>query len=85
MIGGGLGFIASGHLCCGVTATGLIVLVGPDGKAEALSQHHARPYEIGGRETAAFVFVEPDGYASYDALRSWVETGLSFVATLPKP
>lgn len=85
MIGGGVGFIVGGHLCCGVTATGLTVRVGADGKAEALSQPHARPHEIGGRETAAFVVVEPDGYGTYDALWSWIDRGLRFVATLPKP
>lgn len=79
-----LGFMVGGHLCCGVTSSGLTIRVGPDGKAEALSQPHARPHEIGGRETAAFVVVEPDGYGT-DALRSWIERGLCFVATLPKP
>lgn len=83
MIGGGLGFMVGGHLCCGVNMKGLTVRVGSEEKGEALATPHVRPLEIGGRETSAFVVVEPDGYRSDEMLGTWVKRGLCFVATLP--
>lgn len=83
IVGGGWGFMVGGHLCCGVSSRGLTVRVGPDGMDDALAQPHVRPLEFGGRRTAAFVVVEPDGYGEDRTLTQWVERGLDFVATLP--
>ena len=83
IIGGGLGFMVGGHLCCGVTARGLTVRVGPNAKDDALAAPNVRPHEVGGRQTAAFVVIEPDGYRDDDLLLMWIQRGLRFVATLP--
>jgi hypothetical protein len=77
IVGGGLGFMVDGHLCCGVSSRGITVRVGRDGMDEALAQPHTRPLEFGGRTTKAFVVVEPEGYDSDRGLRDWVERGLS--------
>ena len=82
IVGGGLGFMVDGSLCCGVSSRGLTVRVGRDEMDEALSLPHARPLVFGGRTTKAFVVVEPVGYGTDDALRSWVERGLRAVAAL---
>lgn len=82
MIGGGLAFMIDGHMCCGASANGLTVRVGPEGKTKALAGRHVKPLVIGSRETAAFVLVEPDGYRTDEELRKWIEHGLRFVATL---
>jgi hypothetical protein len=81
IVGGGLGFMVNGHLCCAVTKRGLTVRLGPDGKAAALSEPYVVPHLVGERETKAFVVVEPEGHAG-DLLEAWVNRGLSFVTTL---
>ena len=81
---GGLSFNVGGSMCCGVTAKGLVVRVGPDGLERALAESHVQPMKIGGRSLKGFVLVEPAGYRTAAALKRWVGRGLSFVATLPE-
>jgi hypothetical protein len=81
---GGLSFVVGGSMCCGVTATGLMVRVGPEGLDRALAQPHVRPMEIGGRALKGFVLVEPAGYRTAATLKRWVGRGLTYVATLPE-
>ena len=83
MVGGGLSFMVAGNMCCGVTDEALLVRVGPEGRAPALAEPHVRPMELAGRKLRAFVRVDPAGFASEDALASWVQRGLDFVAGLP--
>jgi TfoX N-terminal domain len=80
---GGLSFMVEGGMCCGVTATGLMVRVGTDGLERALAEPHVRPMKIGGRALRGFVLVEPEGYRTDAALATWVGRGLDFVRTLP--
>jgi hypothetical protein len=82
MIGGGIAFMVGGHMCCGVGAKGLTIRVGPEARAAALAMPHVSPLEIGGRKPVAFVVVGPDAYRTDRALRTWIERGLRFVATL---
>lgn len=83
IIGGGLGFMVGGNLCCAVTSRGLTVRLGATGKEHALREPHVVPHLVGNRETRAFVVVEPDGYLHDDGLATWVRRGLEYVATLP--
>jgi len=83
MIGGGIGFLVTGRLCCGIGSAGLTVRVGRDGRAAALARPHVRPLRIGGRDAAAFVVVEPGGYHNDESLAGWLELALRYVATLP--
>ena len=80
---GGRSFTVDGHLCCGVTSRGLVVRVGADAVAAALAEPDVQPMEMGGRRLAAFVLVEPQGYADDAALQRWVERALDVVAGLP--
>jgi hypothetical protein len=82
IIGGGFGFMAGGHLCCGVSVRGLTVRLGPGGKAEALQLPYVKPLKVGQREASGFVVVDLEAVSSDDALREWIERGLRFVATL---
>jgi hypothetical protein len=81
---GGLSFMVGGSMCCGVTATGLMVRLGPEGSERALARPHVRLMEFAGRRLSGFVEVEPDGYRTEAALTKWIERGLAFVATLPE-
>ena len=76
---GGLAFMVSGHMCCGVTGEDLMVRVGADQHEIVLSLPHARPMDITGRPMKGFVFVESVGLDSDEHLKEWVHRGLKFV------
>ena len=77
---GGLSFMVSGRMCCGVTSSGLMVRLGSDGAVRALDEPHVRPMELGGKRVAAFVVVDPEGYADDAALAAWLGRALAFLA-----
>ncbi len=83
IVGGGIGFMVDGHLCCGLSARGLTVRTGPAGKSAALRRPYAQPHRVGHRETKAFVLVLPEGYRTDEGLAFWLERALTFVRTLP--
>ena len=82
---GGLVFMVSGHMCCGVTGEALMVRIGPEAAKTALKETHVGPFDIGGgRRPKAFICVEPAGFRSEKALAGWVRRGLDFVGSLPQ-
>ena len=80
---GGLAFMLAGNMCCCVTDKGLMVRVGPEGYAEALTLPHAGVMDITGRPMRGWVLVQPAGLVSRAGLADWVERGVAFAATLP--
>lgn len=80
---GGIGYLVNGNMACGIIGESLIVRVGPHRYQEALSQPHTSVFDMTGRPMTGWVVVKPQAFVSDDALKSWVETGLDFVATLP--
>ena len=80
---GGRSFIVDGSMCCGVTGSGLMVRLGPEGAERALAEPYVQPMEFAGRRLSGFVEIEPDGYRTEKALARWVQGGLDFVSTLP--
>ncbi len=80
---GGLAFMLAGNMACCVTDRGLMVRVGPDGYAEALTLPHAGVMDITGRPMRGWLLVGPTGLESPDSLTEWVERGAAFAATLP--
>jgi TfoX/Sxy family transcriptional regulator of competence genes len=82
---GGLCFMVGGRMCCGVVNDDLVLRVGPDAYAHALSLPHARPMDFTGRPLRGFVYVGPKGRRTDRQLRSWVARALAYVATLQNP
>lgn len=80
---GGVSFNVHGKMCCGVTSTGLMVRLGPDAVPHALEEPHVDPMRLGGKPLAAFVLIEPEGYASDSALAGWLHRAVEFVSRLP--
>ena len=80
MVGGGLSFLVGGRMCCGVAGTRLMLRLGADCAGPALAEPHVRPMELGGQQLAAFVLVDPPGYADDAALAAWIDRALSFLA-----
>lgn len=60
-----------------------MVRVGPSAYAAALQRPHAREMDFTGQPMKGYVFVDPPGFEDDEALSSWVQAGLTFVATLP--
>jgi TfoX/Sxy family transcriptional regulator of competence genes len=79
---GGLAFMLSGHMFCGVVKDTLMLRLGPDGAERALDRPHVRPMDFTGRPMKGMVFVEPDGLKGA-ALRHWVDAAAAFTHTLP--
>jgi TfoX/Sxy family transcriptional regulator of competence genes len=84
---GGLCFMVSGAMCCGLTQTDFMVRVGSERYDEALAQPHARPMDFTGRPLKGMVYVAPPGLRTDAALSRWVRRGLDFVSGdgAPKP
>ena len=80
---GGLVFMSRGHMFIGIAKDALMVRVGPTAYATSLKRPHAREMDFTGRAMKGYVFVDPPGFEADAALASWVQAGLSFVATLP--
>ena len=78
---GGLCFMLNGNMVAGTSKRGLLVRVGKDRQADALSRG-AKPMEMTGRPMEGYVFVDPpppnDG-----ELRDWLDLAVAFVRTLP--
>jgi TfoX/Sxy family transcriptional regulator of competence genes len=80
---GGLAFMLDGHMACGVIDHDLMVRIGQERAELALGQPHVRPMDFTGRPLKGYVYVEPGGLATDDALRGWVAQAAEFVASLP--
>ena len=81
---GGIGFLLNGNMACGVHKDYLIVRVGPESHAAALARPHTRPFDMTGRPMAGWVMVAPQGCATEQALKTWLEEGLTFTRSLPE-
>lgn len=80
---GGLAFLMSGHMFCGVVKSDLMLRLGPEATAAALRQPYTRPMDFTGKPLKSMVYVEPTGIDSDDSLRTWIELALAYVAALP--
>jgi hypothetical protein len=80
---GGIAFMVSGHMCCGVEGHSLMARVGPEHYDDALNRPHAREMDFTGKPLRGFVFVEPKGFESDKDLVSWIAFCERFVSTLP--
>ena len=80
---GGLTFMVGGNMCIGIIGDDLMVRVGPEGDAEALSQPHARPMDFTGRPMKGYVYVSPAGVETDEILAAWVERAVAHATALP--
>ena len=80
---GGIAYMLGGNMFCGIVKDELMVRVGPQQYDDALARPHARPMDFTGRAMRGMVYVEPEGCRTDEALKSWLEQGLAFAASLP--
>ena len=80
---GGLAFMVSGNMCCGVVDDTLMLRVGADQYETALNKPFAREMDFTGKPLRGFIYVEPAGFAEENDLQEWIEMALQFVTALP--
>lgn len=81
---GGLAFLLDGNMAVGITSTGeLMVRVGADGEGEALTDPHARPFDMTGRPMKGWILVERAGFETEPELNRWVRRGVELARGLP--
>ncbi|WP_250008997.1 TfoX/Sxy family protein [Actinoplanes sp. M2I2] len=79
---GGLAFFTNGNMTVGVHADELIVRLGPDEIAEALTRPGVRPFESGGRSMRGWILVAGD-HLDDPELDGWLAEAHDYVTTLP--
>jgi hypothetical protein len=80
---GGVCFMVSGKMCCGIVGHDLMVRVGPEGHDDALRRPHTRPMDFTGRPMRGFVYVAPAGLRTVRDLSAWVDPAVRFASTVP--
>jgi len=80
---GGIAFMVSGNMCCGVVGDELMARVGPGQHEKALKEPYAREMDFTGKPMKGFVYVGVQGFAADEDLESWVGRCEQFVDTLP--
>jgi len=80
---GGLCFLCSGNMACGIVGDELMVRVGPDAWTDALRQPHAREMDFTGRSMKGMVSVGVDGFTEDADLVTWVRRGATYARSLP--
>jgi len=79
---GGIAFLFDGKMFVGVANDKLMVRVGPEGHAQALTEAHVLPMDFTGRPMKGYVYVAPAGVRTVAAVKRWTERSLAFVATV---
>lgn len=80
---GGLTFMVSGHMCCGINKDELIVRLGPDDEEAALRAPHARPMDFTNRPMTGFVTITPAGLGDRQ-LRRLVAAAVAHAESVPR-
>lgn len=80
---GGICFLLNGNMCCGVTRNKLMLRLGNEGTAAALSEPNIRKMDFTGRPMKSMVYVDPAGYASDEDMNGWVRRAAEFCRSLP--
>jgi TfoX N-terminal domain len=79
---GGIAFMLSDHMTCGVIGDELVLRLGPEGAERALGRPHVRPMDFTGRPMRSMVLISLEALRD-DDLERWLRAGVAFVATPP--
>ena len=80
---GGLCFMVSNHMCCGIVKDTLMARVGPDNYKKCLAKKHASEMDFTGRPMKGMIYVSPEGLESDKNLAMWMKFCIDFVESLP--
>ena len=80
---GGLTFMISGHMACGVMKDQLVLKVGDELYQSVVTRPHARPMDFTGKPMRGMVYVAPAGYKNAATLRSLVDLAVGQAESQP--
>ena len=80
---GGLCFMVSNHMCCGIVKDMLMARVGPDNYEKCLAKKYASEMDFTGKAMKGMIYVSPEGLESDSDLASWLNICIDFVESLP--
>jgi TfoX/Sxy family transcriptional regulator of competence genes len=80
---GGLCFMVSGNMCCGIVDDTLMARVGTEQYEECLVMPYAREMDFTGKPLRGMVYVDPEGIAEDADLKDWIGRCLNFTQSLP--
>ena len=80
---GGLCFLVSGHMCCGIVKSDLMLRLTPEIAAVALREPYTRPMDFTGRPMKSMIYVEAAGIDSDSSLERWLRSAEQIARALP--
>lgn len=80
---GGIGFLLGGNMCVGVWKEFLILRLGPEQAATALTQPGVKAFDITGKPMRGWVMVDAADLHDRPTLQAWIDQAIHFVRTLP--
>ena len=80
---GGLCFLVSGHMCCGIVGDTLMARVGPINYQDCLNNRFAREMDFTGKAMKGMIYVSPEGIEEDSDLFHWLDVCYEFVMSLP--
>src|SRR5947209_7472803 len=79
---GGLAFMLSGNMCCGIVGERLMLRLGAELAEKALEQPHVHPMDFTGRPMTGMVYVGLEGTRG-KSLQRWLSHAAAFARALP--
>lgn len=80
---GGIAFMVNGNMAVGVIGDDLLVRVGKESHAEALSRPGTRVFDMTSRPMTGWIVVSPDAFTTESSLEEWIDEGCDYAAGLP--
>jgi hypothetical protein len=80
---GGLCFMLSSHMCCGIVGDRLMARVGPEHYEDLLAKDHVKEMDFTGRSMKGYIYVNPPGIEDDSELAEWLKVCTDFVDSLP--
>lgn len=80
---GGLCFMVSNHMACGIVKDTLMARIGPDDYQSSLEKNHVSEMDFTGKSMKGMIYVSPQGVESDSDLTYWITKCLEFVTSLP--
>jgi TfoX/Sxy family transcriptional regulator of competence genes len=80
---GGLCFMVSDHMCCGIVGDTLMARVGPANYDACLAKPFASEMDFTGKAMKGMIYVAPEGLDEDSNLTQWLSYCTAFVEGLP--
>jgi TfoX N-terminal domain len=80
---GGLCFMVSRHMCCGIIGEKLMARVGRENYEISLSNRYAEEMKFTGKPMKGMIYVDHQGITEDEDLSYWIQICLQFIQSLP--